>query len=194
MALTNSKIRREKRKYSYEDYMKIPDDGKRYEILNGELIMSPSPTTLHQRVVGKLFTELKIFVEKNNLGEVFISPYDVILNDNDIVQPDIIFMSNENVNIITDENIKGSPDLLVEILSPSTGYYDLVEKKDIYEKSGIKEYWIVDPQKKWIEVYSLKQHKYYLFNRIEKKGKIKSMVLNSLDLDIHKIFEALVKS
>ena len=194
MALTGSKISRKKKKYSYDDYVKIPDDGKRYEILNGELIMSPSPTTLHQRVAGKLFIELKTFVEKNNLGEVFISPYDVILNDDDIVQPDIIFVSNENENIITEENIKGSPDLLIEILSPSTGYYDLVEKKDIYEKSGIKEYWIVDPQKKWIEVYSLKQHKYYLFNRIEKKGKIKSIVLNSLDLDIHKIFEALVKN
>ncbi len=95
MALTNSKIRREKKKYSYKDYVKIPDDGKRYEILNGELIMSPSPTTLHQRVVGKLFIELKTFVEKNNLGEVFISPYDVILDDKNIVQPDIIFVSNE---------------------------------------------------------------------------------------------------
>lgn len=192
MAITSSKRkRREKRKFTYEDYLKLPDDSKRYEVLNGELIMAPAPTTAHQRLSLNLSVELVLFLKKEKLGELFYAPFDVVLDDNNIVQPDIVFVTNEKKDIVTDNNIKGTPDLLIEILSPSTGYYDLVEKKEIYEKFGVKEYWIIDPQKKWIEIYSLKQNKYSLLIRIEKKGKIKSSLLTKLDLDIYKIFEGI---
>jgi Uma2 family endonuclease len=190
MTLTKSKIEKgEKKVYTYEDYLKLPDDGNRYEILNGELIMTAAPYIPHQRICGKLFIELTNFITKNNIGEVFIAPCDVFFDEKNVYQPDIIFISSENKNIIIEANIKGSPDLLIEIISPSTAYYDLFEKKEIYEKFGVKEYWIIDPQKHWIEIYTLKQNKYSLFSRIEKKGKIKSSLLKKLDIDASKLFK-----
>ena len=204
MTLTGTKIKRTKiRKYSYSDYVKIPDDGKRLEILNGELIMSPSPIAVHQRVIKKLTIQLDNIVEDNNLGEVFIAPFDVILDKYNIVQPDIFFISTENQNIvteknITDKNITGSPDLVIEVLSPSTAYNDLVTKKEIYEQFGVKEYWIIDPEKQWMEIYSLKKKssaedamKYSIFQRIEKHGKINSEIIPHLEVEFQKFFEGI---
>ncbi len=192
MSLTKTKINKGgKRKYTYEDYLNLPDDGNRYEIINGDLIMTASPVTSHQKISIFLSTEIQVYVTKENIGFVFYSPYDVIFDDKNIYQPDILFISKENKNIITEENIKGSPDLIVEILSPSTAYYDLFEKKEVYEKFGVKEYWIVDPQKHWIEIYTLKQNKYVLFNRTEKKGKVKSSLFKKLDIDASKLFAEL---
>lgn len=192
MSLTKTKINKsEKRKYTYEDYLNLPDDGNRYEIINGELIMTASPVTSHQKVSIFLSTEIQVYVTKENIGFVFYSPYDVIFDDKNIYQPDILFISKENKNIITEENIKGSPDLIVEILSPSTAYYDLFEKKEVYEKFGVKEYWIVDPQKHWIEIFALKQNKYVLYSRTEKKGKVKSSLFKKLDIDASKLFAEL---
>lgn len=192
MSLTKSKIKKGgKRKYTYQDYLNLPDDGNRYEIINGDLIMISAPYIQHQRVSGNLFIELSDFISKNNLGEVFIAPCDIIFDDKNVFQADIIFISHENKNVITEENIKGSPDLIVEILSPSTAYYDLFEKKEVYEKFGVKEYWIVDPQKHWIEIFALKQNKYVLYSRTEKKGKVKSSLFKKLDIDASKLFAEL---
>lgn len=190
MTLTKSKIEKgDKKVYTYEDYLKLPDDGNRYEILNGELIMTAAPYIPHQRVCGNLFHELKLFIKSNKIGEVFIAPCDIIFDKKNVYQADIIFISNENKKIITEANIKGSPDLVIEIISPSTAYYDLFEKKEIYEKFGVKEYWIIDPRKHWIEIFALRQKKYSLFSRIEKKGKVKSSLLKKLEIDFSKIFE-----
>lgn len=192
MDLTKTKRKRPGRKrFSYKDYVKLPDDGKRYEILNGDLKMSPLPITYHQEVVSNVFYELIFFIKKEESGRIFIAPYDVVLDEFNIVQPDIIYVSKENNNIITEKNIKGSPDLVIEILSPSSAYVDLVEKKEIYEKFKISEYWIIDPQKQWLEIFSLKGSKYTSSVKIDRKGKIKSSTLNKFNIDISRFFEGL---
>ena len=133
-----------KKKYTYQDYLELPDDGNRYEIIEGELVMPPAPYTIHQDICRNIATELTIYTRKMKLGKIYFAPTDVVLSDINVVQPDILFISNENLQIITEKNIKGVPDLIVEIISPSTEYYDLFVKKETYEKSGVKEYWLVD--------------------------------------------------
>ena len=137
-------------KLTYEDYRKTPDD-ERWELLNGELIMPPSPTIAHQRVSRRLERRLDTFVEERGLGEVFYAPCDVVLSDVNVVQPDLLFVSTEQAHIITRENIRGAPDLVVEILSPSTASRDWRDKLDLYAEHGVKEYWVVDPdaQRVW---------------------------------------------
>ena len=117
-----------KKIYTYQDYLELPDDRNRYEILEGELIMGPAPITIHQRISRKIGKQVDYFVESNNLGEIFYAPYDVIFDETNIVQPDLLFISNENKNILTEKNIQGAPHLIIEILSPTTAYYYLVEK------------------------------------------------------------------
>ncbi|MFQ5770648.1 MAG: Uma2 family endonuclease, partial [bacterium] len=115
-----------KKTYTYQDYVNLPEDGKRYEIINGDLIMTPAPFTIHQKVSANIVDKLRPFVKKNQKGEVFYAPVDVVLSETNVVQPDILFISNEHSNIITEKNISGVPDLVIEILSPTTGYYDLI--------------------------------------------------------------------
>ncbi len=131
-------------KLTYADYLKTSDD-ERYELLNGELVMPPAPLLHHQYVQIKLSTKLDAFVEKRNLGVVYPTPTDVVLSDTDVVQPDILFVSNERSHILTRENVRGAPDLVVEILSPATAERDRTVKLDLYAQHGVKEYWIVDP-------------------------------------------------
>ncbi len=120
----------EKKRYTYEDYLKTPDD-KRYELIEGELIMTPSPRTWHQRISRNIEYKLMQFVEDHDLGEVFDAPYDVHLDDDNVLQPDILFISKERSNIIGEDNLHGAPDLVVEILSESSAYRDTIQKKMI---------------------------------------------------------------
>ena len=138
-------------KFTYADYRNTPGD-KRYELLDGDLVMTPAPGVRHQRVVRKLGTLLTLYVERRRAGEVFFSPCDVVLSDVDVVQPDLLFVSNERAHIITDENIQGAPDLVVEILSPSTAERDRTFKRSLYAKHGVQEYWLVDTDAKTVTV------------------------------------------
>jgi Uma2 family endonuclease len=131
---------------TYEDFCALPDDGKRYEILDGDLYVSPSPFTAHQAVVGNLFVMLTDYVRSRKLGRVFVAPYDVVLDRHDVVEPDLIYVSKANATIITHKNIQGSPDLLVEVLSDSTRERDTRDKRNIYARCGVPWYWIVDPE------------------------------------------------
>ncbi len=140
-------------KLTYADYCNTPDD-ERWELLNGELTMAPSPTINHQQVTGKLYRLLSDFVENALLGAVVIAPLDVVLSEANVVQPDIVFVSNARTHILSEANIQGAPDLVVEVLSPSTAGRDWREKLDLYAEHGVKEYWIVDPdgQRVWVLV------------------------------------------
>ncbi|OHB91113.1 MAG: restriction endonuclease, partial [Planctomycetes bacterium RIFCSPHIGHO2_12_42_15] len=131
-------------KFNYQDYLQLPED-KRYEIIDGDLFTVPSPNEAHQHILVYIFNCVFNYVRKNKLGYVYCAPFDVLFSEEDIVQPDIIFVSNENRKIITKDNIKGTPDLLIEILSPDTSKRDLGIKKKLYAKNGVREYWIVDP-------------------------------------------------
>lgn len=142
---------KEKIRLTYNDYLTLPDE-KRYELIEGELFMVPAPDFYHQIVSGNIEFHLMDFVKKRNLGVVVDAPVDVVLSPEDVLQPDILFISTERKHIITKKNVSGAPDLVIEILSPSTQERDKLVKRDIYSKYGVKEYWIVDPVGKNIEV------------------------------------------
>lgn len=145
---------------SYDEYCLLPDDGKRYQVLEGELFVSPAPRPQHQRVLFHLARLLQEHVEENGLGEVFISPIDVILEPMTIVQPDIVFVGSDQADIVTDLNIQGPPDLCIEVISPTTGLIDRHAKRNIYARLGVREYWIIDTNRQVIAVYALQDHDY----------------------------------
>jgi len=178
-----------KKVYNYQDYLELPDDRTRYEIIEGELIMSPAPLTVHQQVSLNIVLELGSFIRRTKIGKIYFAPTDIILSDINIVQPDILFISKENLQIITAKNIKGVPDLIIEITSPATGYYDLSGKKDLYEKFGVSEYWIVDPMKQRVDIYQNFENKFELLQRLEEKGILKSNILKGLELELETIFD-----
>ena len=139
---------------TYEDYCRIPF-GERYELVEGELRrMTPSPTVFHQKISGRIEKALREWVDEHNLGEVYDSPIDVVLSEHNVVQPDILYISRERLGIIKEACIRGAPDLVVEILSPSTVEWDRVIKRRIYSRYGVREFWIVDPEGRSIEVAS----------------------------------------
>ena len=128
----------QREKYTYQDYLNLPDDGKRYEVINGELVMTPAPNIFHQTVTNNLEFAIRSFIKKNKIGKMFHAPVDVKLSETNLVQPDIIFISQDNSYIIRENNVDGAPDLIIEILSPGTAYYDHIEKKEIYERFEVK--------------------------------------------------------
>jgi Uma2 family endonuclease len=137
---------------TYADYLSLPEDGLRYEILDGELAVTASPTTLHQRVSRDLEFALHRQVRELGLGEVFNAPVDVILADTTITVPDLVFIARENAAIVTTRAIEGPPDLIVEILSPSTAQRDRGVKAQLFARYGVREYWIVDPEERTLEI------------------------------------------
>jgi len=176
-----------KRKYTYEDYLKTPKD-KRYELIEGELLMIPSPITLHQRISRRLGFELTRFVEENNLGEVFYAPYDVYLYDENVVQPDILFISRERFDIIGEKNVQGAPDLVIEIISENSIYRDMVQKRRLYEKFGVKEYWIVIPKEGLVEIYTLKDNLFQHYKAFHKDTVLESPYLKNIKIHLQGIF------
>jgi len=129
---------------TYQDYLSMDGD-ERYELIDGELIMVGAPNEAHQTASVFLVSRMFMFADDRDLGKVLHAPYDVVLSDTDVVQPDILFVSNERAHIRTPANIRGAPDLVVEILSPSSTSRDWREKFELYSKHGVKEYWVVDP-------------------------------------------------
>ena len=178
----------EKRKYTYEDYLKTPDD-VRYELIGGELLMTPSPETRHQRISGKIVFALEKFVTENDLGEVFHAPCDVHLDDENVVQPDILFISKNRLNIIGEKNIQAAPDLAIEILSRSTAYRDLIQKKRLYSRFGVKEFWIVIPGEEAIEIYLLKDKTYQLYKTLGEDDTLESQILGGFKMGLKAIFK-----
>lgn len=138
---------------TYEDYLALPDDGKRYQILEGELFVSPAPSTRHQRLLGRLHLEIGTFLLEKPLGEVLLAPCDVLLDEKDIVQPDLIYVARDHAEQVEERYVAGAPDLVVEILSPSTRRLDEVLKRRRYAHFGIGEYWIVDAEIDVVKVY-----------------------------------------
>ena len=177
----------EKKKYTYADYLKTPDD-ERYELIEGELLMTPSPVTRHQRISRKIEFMLEKCVTENDLGEVFDAPYDVYLDAQNVVQPDLLFVTKERLNIIGEKNIQGAPDLVIEIISEATAYRDLVQKKKLYARFGVKEYWIVLPEESSVEVYTLKDSTFSLLKTYDRDDTLKSQLLQTLKIELKKIF------
>lgn len=147
---------------TYQDYEALPADGRRYEIHDGELSVTPAPGTRHQRIVGRLYSLLSAHVETRALGEVLLSPVDCILADTLVVQPDLVFVDSDRRALISARGVEGPPTLAVEVLSPSTTLIDRSTKLQLYARHGVPYYWIVDPEARRIEVYRLAEGGYRL--------------------------------
>ncbi len=177
----------EKKKYTYEDYLKTPDD-KRYELIGGELIMTPSPITKHQRISRELAFSLLQFVKEKKLGEVFYAPFDVYLDSENVVQPDILYVSQGRLSIIGEKNIQGVPDITIEIISESSAYRDLVQKKRLYARFGVKEFWVVIPEQETVDIYALKDAMYELRKTYATSDLLESAILPGLQIPLKEIF------
>jgi len=151
--------------------------------------MTPAPNTIHQNIIVKMVYEIERFLQQHKIGKIFCAPTDVKFSETNVLQPDIVFISRERAGIITENNIDGAPDLIIEILSPGTAYYDLIEKKEIYERFGVKEYWIVDPKKERVEIFLNVNSGFELKQKIMSKGLAKSFVMKGFEVSLAEIFQ-----
>ncbi len=141
-------------KLTYDDFLLFPDDGKRHELIDGEHYVTPSPNTKHQRVSGNLHFFIRSWLEDHPLGQVFYAPFDVVFTRFDVVEPDLLYLSNERVaEVVTAQHVTGAPDIIIEIGSPGTRRRDETIKRRLYERSGVSEYWVVDPELDLVRVY-----------------------------------------
>lgn len=175
--------------WTYQDYLRLPDDGYHYQVIKGVLLMTAAPATRHQDVVRNLLVALHLFVKERRQGKVYNSPVDVRLSEQTVVEPDIIFIARERLSIIKESSIEGAPDLIVEILSPSNWVVDRRDKFAVYEASGVREYWIVDPDARTVEIYSLRRGRYALLERYEPGQTVQSDRLTGFEIPVDDIFE-----
>ena len=175
------------RLYTYDDYLKIDDDNH-YELIGGKLIMVPAPRTIHQLIIRRLIKYLGDYVDVNNMGEVLLAPTDVLLSDKEKPQPDIFFISKERLDIIKEQHIAGAPDLVIEILSPSTASRDRVEKSKMYYIHGVKEYWLVDPEIEIIEILTPGDKYWQIDGTYNNKATLHSPLLTGLKISLKDIF------
>ncbi len=169
-------------KYSYREYACFPNDGFRHEIIDGEHYMSPAPSTNHQRVSRKIQFQLYDQIELKKLGEVFNAPTDVELAMHDIVQPDLVVVLESQTHIITPKKIKGIPNLVIEILSESNPQHDLILKFEMYQRSGVPEYWIVDPDEQTVQQYFFVDGRYIDAGKYHDRIASKTIVGVAVDL------------
>jgi Uma2 family endonuclease len=132
-------------KLTYDDFLSFPDDGLRHELIDGEHYVTPSPATRHQRIVGEFHLALATFLKSAQLGEVFLAPFDVLLSRYDVVEPDLLVILGDQPDILTEKHVVGAPAIVIEILSPGTRRRDETLKRRLYERVGVREYWMVDP-------------------------------------------------
>ncbi len=177
------------RKFTYEDLRAMPQDGKRYELLEGEVYMTPSPNVTHQKVTGNIYLALRQFVEEGSLGEVFIAPLDVVLDEHNVVQPDVLFVKKERLLAITPLFVNGAPDLVVEVLSPSNADFDRTIKRRAYAAAAVPEIWYVDPRDHSVEVLRLDANSSYgAARRFSGNDLLISPTLPGFELPISRIF------
>ncbi len=178
--------------FTYEDYKSLPfSETKRYELLGGELIMVPSPSWRHQDISAELEFRLRAFVRERQLGTVLYAPLDVVFGEGDereVAQPDILFISHERSHIIQAEEIRGAPDLTIEILSPSTADYDRRYKRTLYARSGVQEYWLVDPDSQTIEALTPGKRGYRRAGLYRRGQTLKSPLLPGLEIPLDEVF------
>lgn len=181
-------ITEKKKKYTVEDYLLL-EEGAPFQLIENELIMSPSPNPEHQLISIRLSQIMMNYLESiNDNGFLVAAPMDVYLDEDNAFQPDIIYIKAERKAELVKDRIHGAPDMVIEILSPSTAYYDLRQKKDIYEKHGVKEYIIIDPIKESAELYALENSVYQLKQKAVKPQQLPSQIIDGFSFDLGKLF------
>ena len=174
-------------KLTYDDYAQTPED-ERWELIHGDLIMAAAPNIAHQTIQSETGWRVMGFVKEGDLGRVFYGPTDVVLSEFDTVQPDLVFVSKDRADIITRANIQGAPDLVVEILSPSTARRDWRDKFDLYELHGVDEYWLADAERRMIWVFVLRNGKFAESGRYGEGDTLVSPTLAGFELDLSEVF------
>ena len=176
-------------KLTYKDYAKTPDD-ERWELIDGELVVAPAPNMEHQSIQAELAWYFKAFTRERDLGKVFNAPTDVKLSEHDTVQPDLVFVSKEREHIITHANIQGAPDIVVEILSPSTARRDWRDKFDLYQRHGVNECWLVDPVSRMAWVFLLMDGVFREVGRYGEDETLNSPTLEEFEINLAEVFGA----
>ena len=173
------------RVWTYADYLHIPADGYRYEVVWGELIvMPPSPTSGHQRIILNLASKLHQHVLEQDQGDVYIAPLDVVLSEHNVLQPDILYIAKERLDILTEANVTGSPDLVIEVLSPGTAALDRGRRMDAFAAAGVPHYWLVNQRLRTIEAYELSGERYEMVSRLTETDTFEPALFPSLSLPL----------
>lgn len=167
---------------TYEDYARFPDDGRRFELIEGEAFMVPSPDVGHQDLVLGIALQISRYLAQHGGGRVFIAPLDVVLSDLNVVQPDVIFVAEDRLGVIRDENIRGAPTWLIEVVSDAVR--DQKVKRDIYMQSGVDEYWAVVRDPASIEVFRPRQQPVLY----ERPARVSPACLPDLEIDLAELF------
>ena len=175
-------------RFTYEDYRTAPPD-RRYELVDGDLVVVPAPNLGHQAVQVRLGERLARFVRENESGTLFFAPCDVVLSDTDVVQPDLLFVSAARAHLLSGgENVRGAPDLVVEILSPATAERDRGYKRALYAKHGVAEYWLVDPSTETVSIHRLRGRALALAQTLGREHALRSPLLPGFALDLADVF------
>ena len=174
---------------TYEDYCLLPDNGKRYEIIDGELFVTPSPLRRHQQVLANVLYYLTDFVKNHDLGFVYPAPFDVVFSQFDVVEPDILYISNARASVVTEKNVQGAPDLVVEVLSESTAKIDRTTKLKLYARYGVGEYWVIDPLTSAVEIYRLVAGGYELAAQLDSRQSLTSPLFPGFTLPLSRLAE-----
>ncbi len=175
-------------RFTYEDYRTAPPD-RRYELLDGDLVLTPAPSLKHQTVQVQLGERLARFVRENALGRLFFAPCDVVLSDTDVVQPDLLFVSAARAHLLSGgENVRGAPDLVIEILSPSSAERDRGYKRALYAMHGVAEYWLVDPAAETVWVHRLRNGELVVAHTFASGDTLCSPLLPGFALDVDDVF------
>jgi Uma2 family endonuclease len=175
-------------KLNYDDYLLFPEDGLRHELIDGEHEVTPAPNRRHQKILRNLSHVVHAYARDTGAGEVYFAPFEVKLSESDVVQPDLVFVAAEHAHRFTDAGLGGPPDLVVEILSPSTSRRDQTLKRKVYEKFGIAEYWLVDPEGEVVSVHRLEGGRYTAGERLSGPTNLRTALLPGLAIPIASLF------
>ena len=173
--------------FTYADYARLPEE-VRCEIIDGELIMAAAPNILHQRIARALFTIMQPFIEGNRLGELFFAPTDVYLSDTNVVQPDLLFVAAARSGIITEAHIRGAPDLVIEIGSPTTAERDRTVKAELYARFGVAEYWLCNPTAATVDARRLENGRLQHVGHYTRTDWLSTPLLPGLQIDLRSVF------
>jgi Uma2 family endonuclease len=174
---------------TYDDYCLLPNNGRRYEIVDGELFVTPSPRRAHQKVVTQLSYHLVEFVRREKRGHVYVAPFDVVLSLFDVVEPDILYVSQERASVITEKNVQGAPDLVVEVLSQTTAEIDRTTKMKLYARHGVREYWLIDPEECTAEIYRREAHGFDRVASLQPFESLTTPLLPGFSVPLHELAE-----
>jgi Uma2 family endonuclease len=174
--------------WTYEAYAALTDDGECYEIVQGVLVMSPSPEDIHQDTIGEIYAFLRDQIKLKHLGRVFMAPFDVVLSSHNVFQPDVLVVLNEHLERAQSKCVWGAPDLVVEVISLSSKLYDRVNKHTAYEQAGVPEYWLVDPRKQLVELFVLEQSKYRSLGTFRGEQNLPSRIVPAMTTPVAHFF------